>query len=209
METNRGFVAAGVVVNAAGPWAGEIGRWAGVEIPLLNRTRTIVVTGPFPPIPSDRPFVEDVTAEWYFRPEGPGVLMGMGNTPTVELNVPFDLGAAAELIDVAVHRVPVLAQATVLTGWTGVRPLTPDGRPILGPAPGVEGLVLNCGWGGTGIIQAPIAGQLAAEYVAHGQATTMDIRPFRLDRFTGPATERRASPARTPAGDTCGLPARA
>jgi glycine/D-amino acid oxidase-like deaminating enzyme len=44
-------------------------------------------------------------------------------------------------------------------------------------------LVLNCGWGGTGIIQAPIAGQLAAEYILDGHTSTIDIRPFRVDRF--------------------------
>ena len=50
-------------------------------------------------------------------------------------------------IDAAVHRVPVLESASILTTWTGVRPLTPDGRSILGFAPGVEGFLLNCGWG--------------------------------------------------------------
>jgi len=89
------------------------------------------------------------------------------------------------VIDTAVHRVPVLEKASLLTGWTGVRPLTLDDHPILGPVPAVEGFILNCGWGGTGIINAPIAGQLVAELIGDGKAATMDIGPFQVGRFEG------------------------
>jgi sarcosine oxidase subunit beta len=180
--TDDGFVATRTVVNAGGPWAIEIGRWVGIEIPIINLARSIVVTGPFPDIPSTRPFVEDVTAEWYFRPEGPGILMGMGASPTDELEIPFRMEVAHQMIDVAEHRVPILMNASFLTGWTGVRPVTADDRPILGPAPSVDGFILNCGWGGKGIIQAPIAGQLVAECISDGQTSTMDISPFRIGR---------------------------
>ena len=95
-----------------------------------------------------------------------------------------------KIIDAAVHRVPVLESASILTTWTGVRPLTPDGRPILGFAPGVGGLLLNCGWGGVGIIQAPMAGLLAAEVARNGRATTMDIEPLSLRVLEGRAEKR-------------------
>ena len=187
--TDEGFVATEVVVNAGGPWAIEIGKWVGVEIPIINSARSIVVTGPFPDIPSTRPFFEDVTAEWYFRPEGPGILMGMGSSPTEKLDIPFRMEVMDEMIDTAVHRVPILINASFLTGWTGVRPMTLDDRPILGPVPSVDGLVLNCGWGGTGIIQAPIAGQLITEYINDGHTSTMDISPFGIGRFEGKSVE--------------------
>jgi sarcosine oxidase subunit beta len=185
VQTDEGFVSTDVVVDAGGPWAIEIGRWAGIEVPIVNTARSILVTGPFPEIPSDRPFVEDVTAEWYFRPEGPGVLMGMGATPTDTLDVPLDYETMDEIIATAMHRVPVLEKASVLTGWTGIRPLTPDDHPVLGPVPSVDGFILNCGWGGTGIINAPIAGQLVAELISDGRASTMDISPFGIERFEG------------------------
>jgi glycine/D-amino acid oxidase-like deaminating enzyme len=181
--TDEGFVAAPVVVNAGGPWAIEIGSWVGVEIPITNSARSIVVTGPFPDIPSTWPFIEDVTAEWYCRPEGPGILMGMGASPTDELDIPFRMDVLDEMIDTAAHRVPILMSASFMTGWTGVRPLTRDDLPILGPAPAVDGFVLNCGWGGAGIIQAPIAGQLVAEYISDGYTSTMDIGPLGIERF--------------------------
>lgn len=183
--TDQGFVATRVVVNAGGPWAIDIGRWVGVEIPIINSARSILVTGPFPGIPSTRPFTEDITAEWYFRPEGPGILMGMGSSPTDKLELPFDFETMNEMIDTAVHRVPMLEKASVLTGWTGIRPMTLDDHPILGPVPSVDGLILSCGWGGTGIIKAPVAGQLVAELISDGRASTMDIHPLRIERFEG------------------------
>ncbi len=64
-----------------------------------------------------------------------------------------------------------------------MRPLTPDGRPILGAVPSIEGLILNCGWGGMGIIQAPAAGQLVAEFVVKGRASTFDLEQMSLGRF--------------------------
>ncbi len=184
VETTAGFLATRRVVNAAGPWAPEVGRWAGVEIPILNRARCIWVTGPFPLIPSDRPFVDDVGREWYFRPEGPGLLIGMGVVPVDRLEVDLSRQLLPEMIEVATHRVPLLERAAILTSWTGVRPLTPDGLPIIGPAPSPEGLLLNVGWGGMGLMQAPVAGQLLAEYVAFGRpltfpdATALEIRRF-------------------------------
>jgi glycine/D-amino acid oxidase-like deaminating enzyme len=186
VHTDQGLIAAGTVINAAGPWAAEVAGWSGIDLPLRNRARTILVTGPFPAIARDHPFVEDMASGWYFRPEGDGVLMGMGEEPVPvgSLEHPAtDPALVDAMIDTAVQRVPVLASASVLTTWTGVRPLTPDGRPFVGAVPGVDGLLLNCGWGGVGIILAPMAGQLLAEVVSQGQASTFDIAPFGIERF--------------------------
>ncbi len=68
--------------------------------------------------------------------------------------------------------------------------MTHDDRPVLGPVPAVEGFILNCGWGGTGIIQAPIAGQLIAEYIVTGQGRTFDLTPLGIDRFKKGITDK-------------------
>jgi len=60
VETSSGLVATNTVINAAGPWAQEVASWADIQIPLTNKVRTIVMTGPIPDIPENRPFVEDV-----------------------------------------------------------------------------------------------------------------------------------------------------
>lgn len=184
VQTNRGAIACDIVVNAAGPWALEVGRLAGVHVPIENSARTIVVTDALPDIPPDRPFVEDLSTEWYFRPEVDGILMGMGLKPVRDADdVGLDDEQIDEMIDVAVHRVPALARASVLTAWTGVRPLTADGLPIIGRAPEVEGLLLNCGWGGVGIMMAPVAGQMLSELIAHGEIRVIEADALQLSRF--------------------------
>ncbi len=141
------------------------------------------MTGPLPDIPPDRPFVEDENVEWYFRPETGGVLMGMGNLPAKSPETQLDNEMVDRIVDYAVRRVPVLEKASLLTAWSGVRPLSEDGRPIFGPAPGVEGLFLNVGWGGFGIIQSPVAGQLMAEQIRDGRTSTFETGVFGLERF--------------------------
>lgn len=183
IETNQGFLATELGINAAGPWAVEVCQWIGVSLPLRNSARCILVTGATPQIPPDRPFVEDLSAEWYFRPEGDGVLMGMGQIRTEDLSLQIHDQMKPTIIETAVHRVPVLTSAHVRTAWTGIRPLTPDNLPILGALPGIDGFLLNTGWGGMGIIQSPIAGQVLAEYVQDGQSSTFDILPFSISRF--------------------------
>jgi sarcosine oxidase subunit beta len=185
VRTEKGFVSSRTVVNAAGPWAKEIGRWVDVEIPIINLARTIVVTGPFADIPNHRPFLDDMTLEWYCRPELSGLLMGMGAKPVEEPNIQTDAEMVNEMIDVAVRRIPVLEKASMQTAWTGIRPLTPDDHPIVGLTPSVDGFILNCGWGGRGIIQAPIAGKLVAETICNGQPSTMDIHSLKIERFQG------------------------
>jgi len=183
VETDSGLVATKTVVNAAGPWAREVAGWANVDIPLTNKVRTIVMTGPLPDIPEGRPFVEDENVEWYFRPETGGVLMGMGNVPTESAETGLDNEMVNNIIDYAVQRVPVLEKASLLTAWSGVRPLTLDRRPLFGKVSGMEGFLLNAGWGGVGIIQAPVAGQLMAELVHDGHTSTFESNELELERF--------------------------
>jgi glycine/D-amino acid oxidase-like deaminating enzyme len=157
---------------------------AGIEVPIENSARTIVVTDAVEEIAPDRPFVEDLTAEWYFRPEVDGVLMGMGKKPVPDPNrVPLDEAQLEAMIELAMHRVPALSRSSLLTAWTGVRPLTSDGFPIVGEAPGVEGFLLNCGWGGVGIMLAPIAGMMLSEMVCGGKIEIIDPGPLHLSRF--------------------------
>ena len=87
------------------------------------------------------------------------------------------------IVDYAVQRVPILEKISLLTAWSGVRPLTADGRPIFGPVPGTDGYLLNAGWGGFGIIQAPIAGQLVAELIQDEYTSTFQGNKFGLERF--------------------------
>jgi sarcosine oxidase subunit beta len=183
VETTASVVATPCVVNAAGPWAAQVAGWAGVDLPLRNRDRTIVVTEPIEGISPGRPFLEIPLLGWYARPEMSGMLMGMGLAPTESLTPSLDQDMVLQIIEIGMQLLPALQHARLQTAWTGVRPLTPDERPVLGPVQGIEGLMLNVGWGGMGIIQAPVAGELLAELIVQGWMSVFDLEPFLLERF--------------------------
>lgn len=183
VKTSAGMIATRWVVNAAGAEAAEVGEWVGLKLPITPRRRNIYITHAFPPIPADIPFVQDEIADWYFRKEGPGVLLGMGKEDVQRASDSMNVEFLPQILEVAMHRVPVLAEASILRGWSGLRPLTPDQYPILGPVEGLEGYVNDCGWGGEGVMFAPIGGQLVAEFIANGTTQTLELAPFLLSRF--------------------------
>ncbi|HEX8099863.1 MAG TPA: FAD-binding oxidoreductase [Actinomycetota bacterium] len=187
VDTPAGPIAAPVVVNAAGPWARELARTAGVEIPLEPIPRHILVTGSFPDAPTRRTLVVDVETSFYFHREGPGVLMGMGSPherPTFDTSVDQRF-VEEELLPTAVEVFPPLESAGVATAWCGLYEMTPDRHPVIGEAPGVRGLYLANGFSGHGFQHAPVVGKLLAEMIGEGKATTVDVSPLGLQRFSG------------------------
>ena len=182
--TSRGEVATPVVVDAAGPWAGEVGRMAGVEIPIVPVRRQIVVTGPLPHVPPDFPFVIDFAQSLYFHREGPGILTGMSN-PDQPVGFDQSVDPAWELVhlEAAMKRMPILEQAGLASHWAGLYEVSPDAHPILGRLPQVEGFYCIGGFSGHGFMHGPICGLLLAEEILDGQAHTMDITPLYIDRF--------------------------
>ena len=182
--TNQGEIATSVVLNAAGPWAGEIGRMAGVDIPIVPLRRQIAVTGPLPEVPPDFPFVIDFDQSLYFHREGDGLLTGMSNT---DEKVGFDQSVDAdwELVhfEAALSRLPLLERAGIASRWAGLYEVSPDAHPILGRIPQVEGLYCIGGFSGHGFMHGPVCGLLLAEEILDGGAHTLDISSLYIDRF--------------------------
>ena len=160
-----------------------VGRWVGLDMPIDNRRRSIFITQPFPQIPDGTPMVHDDDVAWYYRKEGPGVLIGMGSEEATEVSWSVNWDFLPQMVEYAMHRVPVLAEAEIMRGWSGIRSLTPDGVPIIGPVDGLEGFVNSCGWGGEGVTGAPAGGQLVAEIIHTGKAESLDVASFLLSRF--------------------------
>jgi sarcosine oxidase subunit beta len=184
VTTDQGRVATPVVVNAAGPWAGEIGGMAGVEIPIVPVRRQIVVTGPIPEVPPDFPFVIDFARSLYFHREGPGILTGMSN-PDEPVGFGQSVDDEWELahLEAAMKRLPVLERAGLASHWAGLYENSPDAHPILGGIPEVEGLHCIGGFSGHGFQHGPACGLLLAEEIVDGAAHTLDITPLAMDRF--------------------------
>jgi sarcosine oxidase subunit beta len=182
--TDHGEVTTPVVVNAAGPWAGVVGRMAGIDIPILPVRRQIVVTGPIPEIPPDFPFVIDFAPSLYFHREGPGILTGMSNP---DQPVSFDQSVDEEWelvhLEAAMQRLPILERAGLASRWAGLYENSPDAHPILGSIPEVEGFYCIGGFSGHGFQHGPACGLLLAEEILDGAAHTLDITPLDIDRF--------------------------
>jgi sarcosine oxidase subunit beta len=119
------------------------------------------------------------------RREGPGLLLGMGAETTTASDETVDGAAIEALIDYTVFRAPALEEAGLMTTWAGLRPLTPDDNPILGPVDEPGGYVNDCGWGGHGVMHAPAAGQALAEFILHGETSQVDLTPHLARRFGG------------------------
>jgi sarcosine oxidase, subunit beta len=200
VETSRGTIDTRVVVNAAGPYARQIGRFAGVDVPVDPYRRHIFIaafdkgeTGDDSPrVPSSRIMVIDFETTFYFHREGAGLLFGMGEpgeTPTFDTTVQWDF--LPQVIDVAVTRLPALADASISHAWAGLYEMTADGNPIIGPAHGVGGCFLINGFSGHGFQHSPAAGRILADVIT-GRDPEFDLTPFRAERFaTGAVSGER------------------
>lgn len=185
VHTTAGFIATSRVVNAAGCHAREVGAWASMALPIRNMKRHIFVTAPVSLYSRSIPFTYEYEVGWYIRREGPGVLIGMGAVESDEEDPQVDWSFFDVVGEHIMHRAPVLADAEIENAWAGLRPMTPDEKPILGQAPHLPGFFNDCGWDGHGVMHAPIGGLLMAELILDGKATSADVSPFRLERFDG------------------------
>jgi sarcosine oxidase subunit beta len=175
-----------VVVLAAGCWSGVVGALAGVDIPVRPLRRSKFITAPFPfeRIPEATPFVIDPHLGISLRREGAGILLGIGRRQEAgSFSTALDWGLAEPLVERAVRRAPVLADARLMRTWSGLYEMTPDQTGIVSAVPGVAGLHVVAGFSGHGFMHGPIAGQLMAEVVLEGRATTLDATPLGLERF--------------------------
>jgi sarcosine oxidase subunit beta len=183
VETSQGVIQTRLVVNAAGPWAGQIGQMAGVPIPITALRRQMFTTTPLPEIPADFPFVIDFAQSLYFHREGEGLLIGMSN-PNEKHGFDQTVDEAFELVNLeaAIARLPLLEKAGMVSHWAGLYEVTPDAHPFFGKTP-VEGFLVVGGFSGHGFMHGPIAGKLMSEFILDGAFKTLDVSMLDLARF--------------------------
>ena len=129
--------------------------------------------------------VIDFDTSFYFHREGGGLLFGMGDPdekPGFDITVRWDF--LPKVIEVAMQRLPALADAAVSHAWAGLYEMTPDHNPIIGPSSEVEGFYTIAGFIGHGFQHAPAAGRILADLIT-GRDPKFDLAPFTLDRFNG------------------------
>lgn len=185
IRTDKDIFSAPVVVNAAGPWAAEVGHMAGVRLPVQPVRRQMFMATSAKGLPRPVPMVIDMDTLFYFRGEEPGLLMGMSDPdePT-GFNTSVDRSFLEKVVERALHRAPILAEAEIIRGWGGLYAVTPDENPIIGKIPGPEGFFCAVGFSGHGFQHGPAVGSILSKILLQ-EETDFDLFPFRHDRFDG------------------------
>jgi sarcosine oxidase, subunit beta len=187
LETTRGELAVGAVVDAAGPWAASVAAMAGIALPVTPLRRQIATTTPCDLLPPDMPMTIWAGDGFHLRVRDGRVLL-LWPTPGVP-GRPFDASVDPAWVDAVVAmahaRVPVLRQATIdrAACWAGLYEMSPDKHAILGAADECPNLFLINGSSGHGVMHAPALGQLLAEIICHGRAETLDVTALEPGRF--------------------------
>jgi glycine/D-amino acid oxidase-like deaminating enzyme len=205
VRTTQGEIATGHAVIAAGPWASQVGRLAGLDLPVVASRESIVTLRPDPRtgFAPRHPVVADLINEVYLRPET-GNLILLGNTrDTVIAGDPDryedrpDPDYVSDVVLRLTRLMPTAAEAAITGGWSGMYEVSPDWNPIMGTSATIAGLHYAVGFSGHGFKLAPVVGLLMSEQIAEGRARTFDISPYRLERF---AEGQELRPAYTGAG---------
>jgi len=179
-------IAGDVFVNAAGPWAAEVARWAGVDLPVRARRRSVFVFACPTALPGC-PLVIDPSGLW-FRPEGTQFICGISPAAADDPDdAPLEVDHA--LFDEALWprlaaRVPAFEALRVTGSWAGYYEVnTFDRNGIVGFHPGVGNLALANGFSGHGMQQSPAVGRGVAELLVHGRYRTLDLSALAFDRI--------------------------
>lgn len=186
VDTSEGRIGCAWVVNAAGPYAASVGAMAGIEIPVKPIRRQVFTTSPYYGIPGTIPLVIDLERGWYIRREGEGFLLAgpQDEEPSYKVVLDSDLEAKSWAAENALHRIPALEEMEINGGWAGLYEISPDQHAILGEAPGLRGFLCANGFSGHGFMHSPLAGKLVAEVICDGRASSLDVSPLSLTRFS-------------------------
>lgn len=194
VRTGEGSIKCDYVVNCGGQWAKEIGRMAGVSVPLQSVQHQYMLTEPIDGITSDLPTLRDPDNLTYFKEEVGGLVMG-GYEPNpiawAEQGIPENFQFTLldsnwdhfeSLMRNALLRVPALANAGVKQLTNGPESFTPDGNFILGEAPEVRNFYVGAGFNAFGIASGGGAGKALAEWIVAGEQP-MDLWVVDIRRF--------------------------
>jgi glycine cleavage system T protein len=206
VETDKGSIETEVVVNAGGMFAADIGRLAGVIVPVIPMAHEYLVTRPSG-LPLDLPTMRDPSLLVYFRGESGGLVMGgyerhpapwgLDGIPE-DFNgklLPEDWERFDELLQNAVVRVPELEDLEVVRLINGPEAFTPDGEFILGESD-VRGFWVAAGFCAHGLAGAGGMGQLVAEWIVEG-IPSLDVWEMDSRRFGPHYASREYTLART------------
>ena len=195
VETSAGRVSAGTVVSVTAGWSSTIAAMVGLQLPIITHPLQAFVTEPLKPL-IDKTISSANLHAYAYQTERGEVVIGGAVDPYPTYSQRSTLHMLEELAVHVLELLPCLRDVKVMRQWTGLCDMTPDYSPVMGLVDGLDGFVLNCGWGTWGFKAAPISGKTTAELIATGKTPDM-IKPFALSRFAEGKliNERAAAPA--------------
>lgn len=180
-------VRAGTVVVAAGAGSRALAATAGVVLPVHMGKRQVFAFSCAATLPGF-PLLIDPSGVWC-RPEGAGYIVGLSPPDDDDPDAPDDFSTDRAFFDeriwpVLAQRVPAFDALRVTRSWAGHYDMNDlDHNALLGPVPGLRGLLVASGFSGHGLQQSPAVGRGLAELVVHGRYVTLDLSPLGYDRY--------------------------
>lgn len=201
VDTEAGYISADTVVICAGMWSRELGRTAGVSIPLHAAEHFYIVTEPIAAVPPNLPVLRVYDECAYYKEDAGKLLVGcfepiakpwgMDGIPESFCfdSLPEDAEHFEPILEAAVRRVPVLADAGIQLFFNGPESFTPDDRYYIGEAPEVRDLFVATGFNSVGIAASGGVGKVVAQWIEDRRPpmdlADVDIRralPFQSNR---------------------------
>ena len=172
------------LVNAAGPWAAQVGALLGVDVPVSPVRRQFFTTEPLAWAPERMPLTIDWGTGVYMHLHSGGMLIGNSDPdePPGFSQTP-DLDYLAGVWEDATRRLPRVEGALMKTLNAGLYEVSPDHNAILGPVPGLPRFVLANGFSGHGMQHAPAVGKAISELIVDGESRTLGLGAFSVGRF--------------------------
>jgi dimethylglycine dehydrogenase len=204
--TDKGDITCEHIVSATGNFARQTGRMVGINVPVIPVQHQYIVTEQHPEIMARKAkglpemgVLRESDSSWYMREEAGGLLLGPyeygapacyvdGPSPESEYELfQEDLDRLEPHIETAIARVPAFGEVGIKKVYNGAIAYTPDGSPIVGPAPGVRNFWLNEGHS-FGITAAGGAGWQLAEWIVEGEPTIdmLGVDPRRFGPYAQP-----------------------
>jgi sarcosine oxidase, subunit beta len=180
VDTNRGTIACGQVLNCTAGWSTLLSDMAGVRLPITTHILQACVTEPMKPL-LDVVIVSSQMHVYLSQTDRGEFLMGAEIEPWTTYRMQGTLNFLQDVSRHALELFPQLERARLLRSWAGLCDLSPDYSPILGVTD-VDNFHISAGWGTYGFKAAPIVGKTLAELVATGRQPEL-IEPFKLERF--------------------------
>ncbi len=186
VQTSQGEVQTHVVVNAAGPWAAQVAKLAGFDLPVKPLRRQIVKTQSCDFLPAKFPMMIDMSTGFHFRREGDAILLAWpDDEETYGFHSSFTHDFMEKILQRAMDRVPQFEDLPVNPKqcWAGLYEVSPDHHAIIGPAPDLKGLYFANGFSGHGVMHSPATGRITADLILHGRCAVIDATPLGVERF--------------------------